>query len=114
MGFNLVTSFFENGGEYFRFFVEGKKLVKYSDDGDCQASLEKKENGYTYALAHRSGPAVGENVIRFRPSPENIYKFNQGCEEVAKRLLIWLDSGDSRQVPLEPPAFGDLSEDWVV
>ena len=39
----------------------------------------------------------------------NLEIFNHGCKLLAERLTIYIETGDIRLVPMEPPVFGNLT-----
>lgn len=57
-----------------------------NDDGSCFASLEKGVGKWTYILEWHDGKFVGEHLKPFRPSKENLEKFNNGCRGIANQL----------------------------
>ena len=107
---NLIETFFPRPEECVDFFVRLKILVKASDDGKCFAELEKMDGGYyKYVLTYEE-KYIGDYVKYFKPSRENIDRFNEGCKILAERLEIYIETGDFSCVPENPPAFGDLTE----
>jgi len=110
MKYTLIERFFSDPTDAGKFFVQLKELRIATPDTKCMAVLSKTDHEkWTYELIWEDGRYVGEQVKPFRPSKENISKFNLGCKEIAKRLRIYLETDDLKQVPLKPPAFGDLS-----
>lgn len=109
MKYEMVESFFDNLGDYMRFLLRLQELKRASSDYSCVATLKQEGDRYFYTLEWKDGRWVGEYVRPFRANEENLRLFNAGCAEVARRMRIFIETGDPKKVPLTPPAFGILS-----
>lgn len=107
---NLIETFFEQPEDCVDFFVRLKKLAKASTDGKCIAELEKMDGGYCKYVLSYENKYIGDYLKYFKPSLENIAKFNVGCKILAERLEIYIETNDISKVPENPPAFGDLTQ----
>ena len=107
--YDLIKAFFKDPGEYMNFFLKLKEARLATSDFSCIATLEKEDGKYLYTLEWKDGRYISEYVRSFRANEENVLLFNEGCAEMARRLLIWLETGDKSSVPHKPPAFGSLS-----
>ncbi|MBE6462566.1 MAG: hypothetical protein E7005_02265 [Alphaproteobacteria bacterium] len=112
---NLIETFFSVPQEYLDFFLTLKKSLRASPDGKCIAVLEKVQlenvegRCYKYTLSYGE-KYIGDYLKFFKPSLENIQKFNEGCKILADRLEIYIETDDISKVPENPPAFGDLTQ----
>lgn len=107
--YKLINEFFSNPEDAVRFFVQLKVLKIANEDGSCIASLEKStDSKWTYMLEWKDGKYAGEYINPFKPSKENIEKFNSGCRELAKLLEMYIETGDVSVVTNAPPPFGDM------
>jgi len=109
MKYEMVESFFDDLADYMRFLLKLKEAKRATSDFSCVATLKKEDDKYLYTLEWKDGKWVGEYVRPFRASEEHLRLFHAGCAEIARRLRIFLDTGDMEQVPKSPPAFGILS-----
>lgn len=109
MKYELIETFFEDLSDYMRFFLKLKEAKIATSDFSCVAILKKENDKYLYSLEWADGRWVGEYVWPFRANEKNLQLFHDGCAEVARRLRIYLETGDIDLVPMEPPAFGILS-----
>lgn len=74
------------------------------------AFLTKEDDTkWLYELSWSDDKFIAEYVIPFRPSKENVGTFNRGSREIARRLKIYIETGDLSKVPCTPPAFEHLS-----
>lgn len=106
----LLTKFFESPEEYIKFMVGLKEVILSNNDDTCFAHLQKKDGCFLYILSHiPTDRYIGDYVIPFRATQENIDIFNRGCKILAERLQILIDTDDVSQVPEHPPAFGVLT-----
>jgi len=108
--YNLITSFFSDQKDYIDFLVTKSLRIIANDEGTCFAQLKAEGGYYSYILAWKDEKHIGDYVIPFRASQENIDKFNIGCKILADRLKIYIETNDVTKVPSEPPAFGDLTQ----
>lgn len=112
---NLIETFFTEPEEAIDFFVRLQKKGMASDDGKCIAMLEKVQlpntegRVYKYVLSYEE-KYIGDYLKYFKPTRENINRFNEGCKILAERLEIYIETNDLSQVPENPPAFGDLTQ----
>jgi len=109
MKYEMIETFFDDVDDYMRFFLKLKEARRATDDLSCVATLRKEDDKYLYALEWNDGRWVGEYVRPFRANEENLRIFNAGCAEIARRLRIFLETGDPEKLPSSPPAFGILS-----
>lgn len=105
----MIESFFDDLSDYMRFFLRLKEARRATPDFSCVASLRKEDGKYLYILQWKDEHWVGEYVRPFRANEENLRLFHAGCAEMAKRLRIYLETGDIDQIPKTLPAFGILS-----
>lgn len=107
--YNLINKFFSNPEDAIKFFVQLKELKFANHDGSCIASLEKEtDSKWNYRLEWEDGKYVGEYIKPFKPSKENIKKFNNGCEQLAQLLERYIDTNDTSVVTNVPSPFGDM------
>ena len=112
---NLIETFFDEPEEAVDFFLRLQKKGKASEDTKCIAMLEKVQlpnvegRCYKYVLSYED-KYIGDYLKVFKPSRENIEKFNEGCKILAERLEIYIETNDLSKVPENPPAFGDLTQ----
>lgn len=107
--YNLINEFFSNPEDAVKFFVQLKVLKFANEEASCIASLEKKtDSKWTYMLEWEDGKYVGEHIKPFKPSKENIEKFNNGCKGLAKLLERYIDTNDISTVTNAPSPFGDM------
>lgn len=106
---NIVEAFFRDLSEYVQFLIFDQDQRLASLDFSCIATLKKENDKFLYRLTWKNGLSVAEYVRPFRPNAQNLQLFNAGCAEMARRLRIYLETGDISQVPTSPPAFGVLS-----
>lgn len=109
--YEMIELFFQHPGEYMRFFLKLKTLSKATPGGDCIATLKKENGRYVYTLEWKNGQWISEDIKPFRANEENVRIFNAGCAELARRLRIYIETGDINQVPSKPLAFGRISFD---
>jgi len=109
MKYEMIETFFEDLSGYMRFFLKLEEAGTATFDFSCVATLKKEDGKYLYTLAWKDGRRVAEYVRPFHPDEKNLQLFHEGCAEIARRLRIYLETGDKNQVPLKPPAFGILS-----
>ena len=108
--FNLIDHFFTDQQDYIKFLVGLKQRIIANDEGSCFAELTKEDGCYLYILTwHNDGKFIGDYVKPFRATIDNIHTFNNGCKILADRLEIYIETGDLKLVPSEPPAFGELT-----
>lgn len=107
---DIIQSFFVNQNDYIDFLVSKKQVIIASDSGEFFAELKKETGCFLYTLTYlNDGKYVGDYVIPFRATIENIETFNYGCKILSDRLLIYIETGNSYAVPSKPPAFGKLT-----
>lgn len=109
MKYEMIESFFDDLGDYMQFFLKLKTVKRATSDGSCIATLTKMDGHYLYTLEWKDGKWIGDCVRPFRVNEEQLGIFNSGCAEIARRLSIFIETGDLKQVPESPPAFGILS-----
>lgn len=108
--YNLVVKFFDTLEQYQKFFVRLKTSAVANEEGTCIAELTKEDGYYKYLLHWIEDEIyIGDYVKVFKPTPENLEIFNLGCEVLAERLTIYIDTQDTKEVPEIPPAFGKLT-----
>jgi hypothetical protein len=108
--YNLIDTFFSETSEYTKFLTSPKSLSIANDEGTCMATLSKNGNYFIYRLDWaKDGKNIGDYVIPFSATQENIEKFNQGCKIMAERLALYIKTNNAKVVPINPPAFGDLT-----
>jgi hypothetical protein len=101
---------FNNQTEYIEFLVKQTRIIKSNEYGTCFAEIKIKGDAFLYAIHWlKDGRCIGDYITPFRASLENIELFNKGCEILAERMEIYLDTNDSSIVPDFPPAFGVLT-----
>lgn len=107
--YNLIEEFFSNHEDAIKFFVQLKELRIASIDGNSIAILQKSAGDkWTYQLDWMDGKFIGEHLKPFKPSIENIKKFNNGCKEIAKLFEVYIDTGDITIIENNPSPFGDM------
>lgn len=107
--YNLIHEFFSNPEDAVKFFVQLKVLKFTNDDASCIASLEKEtDEKWTYLLEWKDGKYAGEHIKPFKPSIENINKFNNGCAGLAELLEKYIDTNDILVITSEPSPFRDM------
>jgi hypothetical protein len=81
---NLIQEFFSEPEDAIKFFVQLKVLRFATSDGGCVATLTKETDAkWIYVLEWKDGKVVCEHFKPFKPSKENIEKFNNGCAGLA-------------------------------
>ncbi|MBC8466417.1 MAG: hypothetical protein H8D55_01140 [Deltaproteobacteria bacterium] len=109
MEYEMIESFFDDLSDYMHFFLVLKEARRATSNFSCVATLRKEDDKYLYTLEWKDGRWVGEYVRPFRANEEYLRLFHSGCAEMARRLGIYLETGDINQIPKNPPAFGILS-----
>jgi hypothetical protein len=111
MPYPLLQSYFIDVDDYVSFLEKSSTRTIANNEGTCMAEL-RKENGHFIFLLHwlEDGKMIGDYVLEFEPTPENIQTFNEGCRILAERMIIYLETNDPSAVPSEPPAFGRLTK----
>lgn len=106
-----VESFFDDVADCERFVNELRMAGRASLDRVYIALLTKElPTRWLYNLQHRqTSLGIGDYITPFYPTEENVEAFNNGCAELARRLKIYVDTGDKTVVPSTPPAFGRLT-----
>jgi hypothetical protein len=108
--YHLIESFFSSQEEYIDFLNKGNTIIKSNDEQACLAELKHHHNYFSYTLIWlKDGKFIGDEVIVFDSSLENVDTFNRGCKIIADRLAIYIDKNNPFEVPDLPPAFGDLT-----
>lgn len=110
--YHLIDHFFIDQNDYITFLVDKKERMIVNDEMTCSAELKKVENEkWSYVLTQLNGEHkyIGDYIIPFKASKENIDIFNKGCKIKAERLAIYIETNDIKQVPNEPSAFGNLT-----
>ncbi len=105
----MVESFFDDLSDYTRFLLTLEEAKQATSDFSCVATLKKEGGKYLYMLKWKNGEYIGDYVLPFIANEENLRLFNSGCAELARRLRILIETGDPKQVPETPPAFGILT-----
>lgn len=82
-----------------------------NEDMSCLATLEKEsDEKWLYKVIWMPGDKwAGDYVKPFKPSLENIRKFNDGCAVLAGLLEKFIDTGDVTVITDAPNAFGDMT-----
>ena len=107
--YGLITEFFSSGPEAVKFFVQLKALKIANNDKSCIATLEKTSSDkWTYILEWENGQFGGEELVPFKPSIENVTKFNKGTAGLAVLLERFIDTQDLASIEGEPSPFGDM------
>jgi len=107
---DLIDIFFSDINEYIKFLSSQKSLSIANNDGTCMATLSKENNRFMYRLDWvKDGKYIGDYVIPFSATQENIEIFNQGCKVIAERLALYIKTNKAKTVPINPPAFGNLT-----
>jgi len=109
MEYELIETFFNDLGEYMRFYLRLEEEAQETSDHSCTATLRKQGDRYLYTLHFKDGHYLAEYLHRFRPNEKSLALFHAGCREMARRLRVFIDTGDITQVPKQPPVFGALS-----
>ncbi len=109
--FNLIDNFFIDQKDYIDFLVTKKERTIANDEATCFATLEKiDEKHWLYTITWLpEDKYIGDYVIPFKASIENVDKFNKGCKILAERLTGYIETQNVNSVPENPPAFGDLT-----
>lgn len=108
--YDLIKEFFSNAEDAVKFFVQLKELRFANEDGSCIAVLKKAtDSKWTYELIWKDDKFVGEHIKPFKPSRENIDKFNNGCKGMAKLLETYIDTNDLSVVTNAVSPFGDMA-----
>ena len=106
---NLIESFLYDVNDYVSFRILKERMIA-NDEGTCFAQLINEYGYYKYLLTwHVDGKYIGDYVIVFEPTEENVKIFNEGCRILAERLEIFIATNDAAKVPINPPAFGVLT-----
>lgn len=107
---DIIQSFFVDQMDYIDFLISKKQVIIASDSGEYFAELKKDEDCFLYTLTYtKDGKFVGDYVIPFKATVENIQTFNDGCKIIAERLIKYVETGNINAVPSKPPAFGSLT-----
>lgn len=108
--YKMIEKLFYDRIEYSGFFMEQREFKKLSPDGKFIATLNKIDDGkWLYMVASRnSDKCLGEYVRPFPNNDEYIIIFNKGCAEIARRLIIYIETNDLSLLP-KRPAFDRLS-----
>ena len=107
---NLIRCIFCDPQEAIRFFLQLKVVTVANDESSCTATLEKVDDEmWTYILQWQDGKFVGEHLRPFRPSIDNLAKFNKGCEGMADLLDQYIKTGELPDVTTNESPFGDLA-----
>jgi hypothetical protein len=111
MPYHLLQSYFKDVADYVSFLEKSSSRTLANNEGTCMAEL-RKENGHFIYLLHwlEDGKMIGDYVVQFEPTPENIQTFNEGCRILAERMIVYLETNDPNAVPSDPPAFGHLTK----
>jgi len=108
--YDLIEEFFSNPDDAIRFLVRLKELRIASEDAKCIAVLRKTAaSKWTYELMWDDGKFVSEHIKPFRPSQENIAKFNSGSKGMARLLETYIDTNDISTIVSAPSPFGDMT-----
>jgi hypothetical protein len=108
--YNLVERLFESEEQYLKFIKSLQKTAVTNEEGTCMAELTKNKGYFTYLLYWLGEEIyIGDYIKQFSSSEENLKIFNKGCQTLAERLTIYIDTGDIKAVPETPPAFGELT-----
>lgn len=107
---NMLEKFFIDKEDYIDFLVSKKQLTREIEDGTILADLKKEDDCFLFILTWmQDGRFVGDYVKPFQATPDNILIFNNGCNILAERLRIYVETNDVSKVPSIPPAFGILT-----
>jgi len=108
--FKLIENFVGDKSD-FKNFIESDETYRVirTVDNNCIATLEKRTNFMFYKLQWKEGKYIGEFVEKFSVTDKNIEQFNDGTKEVARRLRIFIETNNLRNVPQYPPPFGELT-----
>jgi hypothetical protein len=108
--YNLIDIFFTNTDEYIKFLTSQKSVSIANNEGTCIATLTKEGDHYIYRLDWiKDGKYIGDYIIPFRATQENINKFNQGCKIMAERLALYIATNNAESALGDTTAFGDLT-----
>jgi hypothetical protein len=108
--YNLIDTFFIDQEDYVKFLVELNERTIANDDATCFATLKKLDDCFLFKLIWlEDGKFVGDYIMPFKATPENIATFNEGCRILAQRLEVYIDTNDVNSTPNPFPAFGDLT-----
>lgn len=108
--YDLIDKFFSSINEYAEFLMSKKSISIANNEGTCMATLTKEGDHYIYRLDWtKDGKYIGDYIIPFKATQENINKFNQGCKIMADRLVLYIETNNVKSVPVNPAAFGDLT-----
>jgi hypothetical protein len=109
--YNIIEKFFTDQNDYIDFLVKSQQRTIANNDATCFAELTHLDDCFLYKLTWlNDGKFIGDYVKPFKATESNINQFNEGCRILAERLAIYVEIGDASLVPLEPLAFGDLTE----
>jgi hypothetical protein len=109
-GYNLIDKFFTDTSEYVKFLTSQKSVSIANNEGSCMATLSKEGDYYIYRLDWtKDGKYIGDCIMPFKATQENIDKFNQGCKIMAERLALYIESNNTKLIPTNPAAFGSLT-----
>ena len=108
--YDLIQEFFSNAEDAVQFFLQLKELRFKNEDESCMAVLKKTTDyKWTYELIWKDGKFVGEHIKPFKPSRNNIEKFNNGCRVMAKLLEKYIDTNDMSVAANYRSPFGDMA-----
>jgi hypothetical protein len=106
--YDLIDIFFNDTGEYIK-FLTGQKSLSIANDEGCMATLSKEGDHFFYRLDWKNGKYIGDYIVPFRATQDNIDTFNKGCKIMAERLALFIETNDVKLIPENPPAFGNLT-----
>jgi hypothetical protein len=108
--YDLIQELFLTVEGAFKFYISLKEFVISNDEGTCIAVLKKEtEDKWSYELQWKNGKYIGEFIKPFKPTAENIKKFNEGCKELAKLFEKYIDIGDEYFSSEKYRPFGDMT-----
>ena len=108
--YNLIESFFTDADDYIKFLITEEIRIIANQEGTCIAKLEKNNGFYSYTLTWtKDGKFIGDDIVVFKGSKNNVETFNNGCKTLSERLEIYIDKNNPSQVPNDYPAFKELT-----
>jgi translation elongation factor EF-G len=102
---------FDSLDEYLEFYLDDEEMQRERQNEAFKITLRKcSDDKWTlWCEALDDGKTVGEYILPFTPSPQNLQKFTEGLAEITRRAAFFKKTNNPQSVPVHPPAFGDLA-----
>jgi len=99
--YDIIQIFHTRIEDLERFVASKKKVMQVNESGKSMAFFEKKADYWTYQVNYNDGQIeghMGENLIPFDATVDNLELLSQATQETAKYLEMFLDSGHNFDV----------------